>query len=59
MSAPKAFRNAPLGKPPKNKASSIRMPHALKVLTTRSWAGAPRAVTKAVLMGEVLGSNWF
>ena len=58
ISAPNAFKNAPFGNPPKNRASSIRTPQALKVLTTLSWAGAALAVTNAVLIGEDCGSKW-
>lgn len=52
ISAPKASRNGPLCRPPKNSASSKRTPHSRKVRMTRSCAGAERAVTNAVRIGE-------
>ncbi|EEF27104.1 conserved hypothetical protein, partial [Ricinus communis] len=52
ISAPKACRNGPLGMPARNSDSSMRMPQCRKVRITRSWAGAPRAVTRAVRIGE-------
>ena len=55
MSAPNAFRNGPLSRPPRNSASSMRMSHARSVRTTRSCAGALRAVTSAVRIGARSG----
>jgi len=51
MSAPNAARKGPFDLPPRKSASSIRMPHSLNVRMTRLWAGAERAVTRAVRIG--------
>lgn len=52
ISAPKASRNGPLWRPPRNSASSRRTPHSRNVRITRSCAGAERAVTSAVRIGD-------
>ena len=41
----------------KESDSSMRMFHARSVLTTRSWAGAERAVTRQVRSGACPGGN--
>src|SRR6185312_652973 len=52
ISAPNACRNGPLSRPPRNKASSRRTPQLRSVRITRLCAGAERAVTSAVRIGE-------
>jgi len=53
MSALKDFKKSFLGIPPKNKDSSILTPHSLNVLITLLSDGADRAVTRAVLIGQL------
>ena len=54
---PKAFKNAPFDHPPRKRLSSKRMSQARSVRMTRSWAGAERAVTSAVRIGQASGEN--
>src|SRR6218665_5617 len=49
-SASNSRRNSPLGRPPRNMASSTAMFQSISVRMARSCAGALRAVTKAVRM---------
>ena len=49
------FEERPLSRPPRNKASSRRTPHSRRVRITRLCAGAERAVTSAVRIGESSG----
>ena len=59
MSALKDFKKSFFGIPPKNKDSSILTPHSLKVLITLLSDGADRAVTRAVLIGQLSWSKSF
>jgi hypothetical protein len=51
------LRNLPLSSPSKKKDSSIRILQARNVLITRLCAGAPLAVTRAVLIGLSSSGN--
>ena len=58
MSAPNARRNPRFSLPPRKRASSMRMPHARRVRTTRSWAGVgPRGHERRADPGADSGPN--